>query len=306
MTNTHWFFVINPVSGNRKGLALWKIVKEKLEYAKVDFSFAVSDFHKHTVQLVQEKQASGCRHFIGIGGDGTLNEMVNGIMNSSITEGEITLGLIPVGTGNDWVKSQEEPLSADTIVAKLKQNRSRLHNVGKVEMSSEQAPYYFMNIAGAGIDGAIVNTLEVQNKKGKAGQWVYVKSLVKTLFTYKTPIVKIEVDSEPLYDGRSFLVAASLGKYFGSGMFLSPKADFNSGTLNFTLAKKDKLYRVFPQLHKLFNGKIETASFVEKRNGKHLSISSIELLQVQADGELVGETKTLSFSISPVGIKVLV
>ncbi len=306
MADPNWFFVINPVSGNGKGLAVWSEVHKKLIAEKMSFSFAISEFHKHTIQLVQEQHFNGCCHFIGIGGDGTLNEIVNGIMSSANSAGENTLGLIPVGTGNDWVKSQEESLSADTIVTKLKQNNSRAHNVGKVEMNRGKAPHYFMNIAGAGIDGAIVSELEVQSQKGKAVQWVYFKSLIKTLFRYNTPNLEVKVDSKFIYAGGAFLAAASLGKYFGSGMLLSPNAKFDFETLDFTLAKKDKLFRVFPQLHKLFNGKIESASFVEKHTGKRLELSSKEILQVQADGEFVGEAKSLSFTISPMGVKVLV
>ena len=266
MANPHWFFVINPVSGNKKGLTVWSSVKEKLEIAGIDFSFAISEFHKHTIQLVHEKHASGCRHFIGIGGDGTLNEMVNGLMVSNkAQEYKSTIGLIPVGTGNDWVKSQAELFTVDSIVSKLRQNQTRIQNIGKVALGDGHSQY-FLNIAGAGIDGAIVNELEAQNTKGRAGQWVYIKSLIKTLFTYKTPVVQIDLDSDSFYFGEAFIVAASLGKFFGSGMLLSPNAKMASDTLEFTLAKKDKLFRVFPQLHKLFNGRIEMAGDFEDLN----------------------------------------
>ncbi len=306
MSNAIWYFIINPVSGNGKGLEVWSEVRKQLEAEEVNFSFGISEYHKHTIQLITDKHKEGVRHFIGIGGDGTLNEIVNGIMDAQVpTQDLSTLALIPVGTGNDWVKSQKVIFTANSLVSKLQEQKTQPHNVGRVN-TGEGITHYFMNIAGAGIDGAIVKELEAQNKKGKAGQWVYIKSLIKTLFSYKTTALNIEVDAKPLYAGGAFIVAASIGKYFGSGMLLSPKAEVNSDTLDFTLAKKDKLYRIFPQLHKLFNGKIASATFVEKGIGDKASITTDRLVSVQADGELVGETKRLSFELIPKGIKVLV
>lgn len=306
MSNTLWYFIINPVSGNGKGLEVWSEVRKQLEAEEVNFSFGISEYHKHTIQLITDKHKEGVRHFIGIGGDGTLNEMVNGIMNAQVPAQDLsTLALIPVGTGNDWVKSQKVIFTADSLVSKLQEQKTQPHNVGKVN-AGEGITHYFMNIAGAGIDGAIVKELEAQNKKGKAGQWVYIKSLIKTLFTYRTPVIEVGLDSDFFYFGEAFIVAASLGKFFGSGMLLSPNAEMDSNTLEFTLAKKDKLIRVFPQLHKLFNGRIEMASFIEKQKGKRLEITSKQPLSVQADGEFVGESQNISFSLNAMSIKVLV
>ena len=307
MLNPHWYFIINPVSGNSKGLEVWSKVHKQLKAENVNFSFGISEFHKHAIQLVKEKHQAGVRHFIGIGGDGTLNEMVNGIMQAQASTQDLsTLGLFPVGTGNDWVKSQAEKLTPENLMPKLRSNHSIFHDVGLVHLKEGKTSQYFMNIAGGGIDAAIVNELETQNKKGRAGQWVYIKSLIKTLFTYKTPTVEISLDSELFYSGEAFITAASLGKYFGNGMLLSPKAEMDSDTLEFTLAKKDRLLRVFPQLHKLFNGKIETAIFIEKQKGKHLEITSKQPLSVQADGEFIGESQNISFSLSSMRVKILV
>jgi diacylglycerol kinase family enzyme len=89
-------------------------------------------------------------------------------------------------------------------------------------------------------------------------------------------------------------------------MHLSPNASSQGESLDFTIVRKDNLFSIFTQLHKLFNGKIASATFVEKVSGRELSFRAESPLCVQADGEFVGETKNLSFSISPVRVKVLV
>jgi len=307
MVSPHWYFVINPVSGNGEGVKVWKQIQGMLDAENWHYSFGISEFHKHSIQLVTEKYKEGIRHFIGIGGDGTLNEMVNAIMNSPQGEAQspCVIGLLSVGTGNDWVKSQTEKLTVENLIAKLKTEQSIFHNVGAVNVGETKNPFYFMNIAGAGIDGFVVNELEKSSESGKPGKLVYLQSLLKALFRFKAPSTKVTIDEEPSYSGQALLMAASIGAYFGDGMHLSPNANAQDKSLDFTIVRKDNLFSIFTQLHKLFNGKIASATFVEKASGRELSFKAKSPLCVQADGELVGESNVVSFSFVHNAIKVL-
>ena len=115
----NWYFVINPISGKGKGLTLWNQLQPLLDQASISYSFGISKYHTHTTQLIKTKYKEGVRQFIGLGGDGTVNEIINGIF-ADYTETPTalaTLGLFPIGTGNDWVRNHQA-LTLDNIIAR--------------------------------------------------------------------------------------------------------------------------------------------------------------------------------------------
>ena len=105
-----WFIIANPVSGNRNFSKLWKEIQQLLNNKKIDFSFAFTQFSKHEIELVQNAIRQGYRNIISIGGDGTLHHVVNGIMlQRYVKTSDITIAVIPQGTGNDWIKNYNIP-----------------------------------------------------------------------------------------------------------------------------------------------------------------------------------------------------
>lgn len=303
----HWYFVVNPVSGSGKGMKLWNRIQVLLDASNIEYSFGISTFHQHAIELISQKHQEGFRNFIGIGGDGTLNEIVNAIINSeNNSPSKSTISQLSVGTGNDWVKNYDEPLTEFNLVSRLKNNKTILHDIGIVESTQPELKQYFINVAGAGIDGRVVHELEKLSVSGKKSKLAYVQSMLKSLTRFEAPYGKINIDNKNVYEGRTLLLAASKGQYFGGGMHISPKALPNSGTLDLTLVKKDTNLIVFPQLYKLFNGKIETATFVEKYIHSKAEFTSEFPIPIQADGEFVGESKHVSFSVLKHAVHVLV
>lgn len=302
----HWYFIINPASGSGKGLSIWKEVQHNLDQSEIEYSFGISNYHKHTIELVSQKYKEGIRNFVGIGGDGTINEMVNGIMSrSDVKLASVVLGLIPVGTGNDWVRNFEQICTPENIVQKIKSQKYISHDVGQLEVGRDKQIYYFVNVAGGGIDGQVVQNLEALNAKGKSGKLSYLVSTIKALLDYKSPQTKCVIGEGQKYDSKTLLVAASLGQYFGGGMHLSPKARMNKNKLDFTLVKSVSNWIVFPQLYKLFNGKIDSVSFVEKTQGKKGRMINSKEIPIQADGEFVGRFDEVYFSVIPEALLVL-
>lgn len=124
LSELKWFTIINPLSGGGKATKLWKKLKPLIESSGVNIEFAETKFHKHAVELVQAAlQASG-RHILIIGGDGSANEVVNGIMQYADRPEEITVAMISVGTGNDWVRSIGTPHNLEAVARSLKADQS--------------------------------------------------------------------------------------------------------------------------------------------------------------------------------------
>ncbi len=300
-----WLFVVNPVAGGGKGLAFWDEVQKRLNKSQITFEHVVSGYHKHAIELVAEKYNQGVRHFMGIGGDGTLNEMVNGIFKADTfnPEAKCVIGLLPVGTGNDWVRGATDPLNIENIIARLDDSDSMAYDVGLVKLNQQK--HYFLNVAGAGLDGQVVKEIEQLGADGKKGKVVYLKGLISALFNYTAPNFRAEVDGELLFSEKALLVAASKGAYFGGGMHISPDVLPDNGALEFTLIKKVPTWRILRELPKLFNGRIAQVPFVIKKTGKSIYVESQSPLNVQADGEYLGEAASFSVEILPAAIHVL-
>lgn len=271
----------------------------------IPFQFAVSDYHRHTEVLVSDFVQSGGRRIIGIGGDGTLNEIVNGIFItlSTAEARQCLISLFPVGTGNDWVKSQRTELNLNNLLGCIKACQKELHAVGTVTLNSKKR--YFMNVAGAGIDGNVVHEIENTNAANAKGKLSYIRGLLKGIRNYKESRSVLFLNDEHWLEKPILLAAASIGKYFGGGMKISPEASCHAKSIAFTIVEKVPNWKLFPQIYKLFTGQIGSVPFVHKKQNETLAITSDRPLPVQADGEFVGEARDIRFGLIPKGIHVL-
>lgn len=296
--NSHWFFIINPVSGNGKGILLWEKVKILLDENTIDYSFAISSHHKHAIQLVSEKHLEGCRRFIGLGGDGTINEVINAISHSpnNSVDDPSTIALMPIGTGNDWVRNQEI-LDLDNLIDRIQKTKRTVYDVGLVQSKDPQIHHYFMNVAGAGLDGQVVQEIGKLNALGKKGKLSYIQSMLKALTQFKAPEGTVSINGKEIYSGKTLVLTASKGAFFGGGMHISPDAKSGNGLLDITVVKDDSNWVIFPQLYKLFSGDIATATFVEKHTDTQVEFKSQNIFPIQADGEFLGHSKHIQLSV---------
>ncbi len=305
--NASWFFVINPVSGKSAGLACWQKVQPLLVAAEIDFKFAISEYHTHTILLVADAYKSGIRNFMGIGGDGTINEIVNGIYHDSQNASPdlCTINLLAVGTGNDWVRGQRKKLSVQNLVGRIKEHKKSVEHIGVVTLNNHSQKRFFINVAGAGIDGQVVREIEKLSKAGKGGRLVYIQGLLKALLNFKPFQLDLKLDKNQVNIGESYTAIAALGKYFGGGMIINPAHDIRENALRFTLVNKSNKLKILWHISRLFTGTIEKAPFVIVKSGEQLKLKSKTNVPVQADGEYFGNATQVEFKILPNAIEVL-
>ncbi len=298
-----WYFVINPISGKGKGLKFWHQVKKLLDQSNITYSFGISEYHTHTTQLIKTKYQEGIHQFIGLGGDGTVNEILNGIFNAESPSEYIkaTIGLFPIGTGNDWIRNHQE-LTADNLIERLRTPQKSPHDVGVITTSKN---HYFLNVAGGGLDGMVVKRVTEQFNLGKKNAFSYIIGTLKALLSFNAPQGIVLIDQKEVFSGKILLTTGSVGKFFGNGMQISPKAKTANGLLDFSIVKKDSNWVILPQIYKLFNGKIHSASFVKKQEGKVLRITCENEIPLQADGEGLGHHTEFEISVIKHGIMVL-
>ena len=131
---TNWFLIVNPTSGKGKSKKNWSKISDELVKQNISFSFAFTEYSKHEEVLVKNAIKNGFSKIISVGGDGTLHHVVNGIMKQKLVKtNSIQLAVIPIGTGNDWVKTYNIPTKIENSIAIISKEKTILQDIGKLE-----------------------------------------------------------------------------------------------------------------------------------------------------------------------------
>ena len=285
--NTSWFLIANPIAGNGKFSKRWDKIKKALKTNNIPFSFAFTKHSKHEVELVQIAIQQGFRKIISVGGDGTLHNVVNGIMTQRYTKtSNITVAVIPIGTGNDWVKTYNIPKNIEKAVDLIQQKKTVFQDIGFLELSDGKSAY-FNNVAGLGYDGYVVNKT---NKLKRFGSIAYLLGGIAGLFFYKNSTFKIELENETL-ETKCLMALFGICKYSGGGMQLTNYKNASDGLFDITVAKNLTLLDLLLNLGKLYSGKIVNHKKVTTYTSKKLKITPLSSDKpfIQADGELIGK-----------------
>ena len=284
--NTDWFLIVNPTSGNGKSKKSWQHISTLLTNQGIRFSFAFTAYSKHESELVQQAIKNGFTKIISVGGDGTLHHIVNGIMSQKFVEtNTIQLAVIPIGTGNDWVKTYNIPAKIEKSILNIIQGQSILQDIGKLKTENNTITY-FNNVAGIGYDGYVVNKLE---KLKKFGGIAYLLSGISGLLFYKKTEFKIEINNKTFTE-KCLMTIFGLCKFSGGGMQFTKDVNPSDGLLDITIAKNLTLLDLIFNLPKLYNGKIVNHKKVTTYKTNFLKVtpvSSIDKPFIQADGELI-------------------
>ena len=292
---TSWFLIVNPTAGNGSFKKNWLQIQTELKQQNIDYTAAFTKNSGHEIILVQEAVTAGYTKIISVGGDGTLHHVVNGIMlQKTIPSIEITIGVIPLGTGNDWVKTYAIPQNIKQNIQLIKQENTVYQDVGCVELTNKKRTY-FTNVAGVGYDGYVVNTL---NKLKRFGPVAYLVSGLAGLLFYKKTSFKI-TNTTTTKTVKSLMTLVGICKYSGGGMQLTSYIDATNGLFDISVVKDMTFLELFLNIKKLYNGAITTHKKVNTYTSPYLKVSPLypeEAPFIQADGELIGKG-TATFSI---------
>lgn len=320
-----WLMIVNPNAGVKKGTKDWPKILRILREEKVDFDVQTTARKGHAIEIATEAIAGGYRNICVVGGDGTLNEVLNGLFltpgftlgvypgvdpadvtKSALTTTGVTLGMIPVGTGNDWCRMFKIPFDYLKAVNVLKQKKTFLQDAGKVTYyhKEDKMTRYFMNVAGMGYDALVAKKTNILKEKGLGGPLTYMYFVFASLFQYKFIDAVIEVDGKPAFKGEIFSMNVGICKYNGGGMMQVPDAIPDDGLLDVTLIKKTSKWMVVRYARKLFDGTLVDLPIVVTYKGENIRIRSTGKLFLETDGESLGHTP-FTFEIIPRCIRIV-
>ena len=301
-----WLVIVNPNAGNGKGKKDWGKISNLLKTKGLSFTFKFTEKKGHAIHFTIEGIASGCRKIITVGGDGTLNEVVNGIFLSRVCPTtDVSLALIPVGTGNDWGRMFGIPLDYEKAIDIICENKLMLHDAGLVSFfdGSEKRERYFINIAGLGFESVVVKRTNDQKDKGHGGKLIYFYNLLMSLISYKNTKAEITIDGE-IINADVFSLNVGNGRYCGGGMRQTPMAIPDDGLLDVTIINGMGKFEIIRNLKILYNGNILQHPKIDGYKCKNVKVSSKSAMYTEADGESLGQTPA-EFNIIPDSIKIV-
>jgi len=283
-----WYVIINPTSGSGSGKKNWPKINALLEKYNFNFQFVFTKHQRHSIQLIQNAINLNIRNIISVGGDGTLHNIINGIMSQKdVPTTEINIGVIPIGTGNDWIKTHNIPLDIEAAIQIIKKGSLATQDIGKIVIqNSTKPPVFFNNLAGVGFDGFVVSKIE---KHKHIGALAYLYGTFVSLFSFKNFESTVVINSEAI-SGKTLMILVGLCKYSGGGMQLTKNPNPFDGLLDVTIAKDFNKFEIIKNLIKLFNGTITNYKKVTtlKTESVTIQINQKNAPYIQADGELIG------------------
>lgn len=282
-----WFVIINPTSGNGAAKKQWILIYNEIKKQQFDFDFAFTEHKKHSVTLLKKALEQGITRFICIGGDGTLHTIVNGILNLNPPNiSAIKLGIIPIGTANDWVKTYKISKEYKKAIQTIKAEFTIKQDIGKLLIYEHQEIVYFNNLAGIGFDGYVVNKV---HKFKNLGFLAYLTGALLSIATYKKSRLQINFNNIEIKE-KSLMLLIGICKYSGGGMQLTQNANPTDGLFEISHINKISLLTLLRNIGGLFSGNITNHKLVKNYKTSHLKIAVLDTQKtyIQADGELVG------------------
>ncbi len=308
MHNEKWYIIANPAAGKGRVSRKLPDFEILLQRNGIDYQLVKTQRNGEAGVLAEKAIGEGFRKILAIGGDGTGNEVVNGVIGQkAVPSQEITFALLSIGTGNDWIKTHGIPRNLKLFIDMMKQGKTTFQDIGTVSyfQDGERRKRYFANIAGMAYDAFVVEKTKAQSGIFST-KLFYLVSLMRYLFEYRLQRAKVRFDSQDK-DGYFYTINVGICKYAGGGMQIVPHAKPDDGQLAVTIAGKFTKPEVILNTYRFYNGTIAKHPKITTFQTKKLQVYSLESDQiaVEADGEFLGYTP-VEFGIIPKALRILI
>mgnify|MGYP000638226541 CR=1 FL=1 len=277
--------VVNPTAGRGTGEQVIPRVEALLNEHGLDFDLVRTERPWHAAELAQEAVAGGCGVVVAVGGDGTANEVLNGLMQARLAGvGQAALGVLCVGRGNDFAYGMGIPTDLEAGCLTLAQGRRRPIDVGRVVGGFYPQGRYFGNGIGIGFDAVV--GFEAVKMTRLHGFPSYIIAALKTVFLYyKAPLVSIEYDTETV-TLSSLMISVMNGRRMGGGFMMAPEGCPDDGLFDLCIAQQVSRARIFALIPHFMRGTQATQDAIRNSHARRVVVTAIEgALPAHADGE---------------------
>lgn len=269
-----YLFIVNPVAGKGEGTKIIPIIKEVMDNYNCTYDIKITEKVGDAKLIAEEAKYKSFSTIVSVGGDGTLHEVVNGMVG-----GKQKLGVIPSGTGNDFIRALNIPFNTREALEVLVKQHSLSIDLGRLNGK------YFVNFCSVGLDALIAQEAN-KIKKYFSSTYSYVIGTVKAISKFKSIKIDLVIDGER-HSEEIMLIAVCNGSYYGGGMKIAPEAQISDGKFDICIVRKMpklKLLFLFPTI---FKGEHIKYKEVKTYRGKYVEIFSKDNINVNADGEII-------------------
>lgn len=300
--------IVNPAAGNgcppRKWHRIDKLLATNLGKTSIEFTTQPGD----ATEFARAALKQGFNSIVAMGGDGTINEVVNGFFEDGcVINPAACLGIIPTGTGSDLKRTLELPADIGAAVQRIAAGASRRCDAGILTcqtLDNQPTQRYFINIADAGFGGALTDRL-AYSKMVPGHFFTYLGGLLKTLLRYQNQPMKVEIDGALVTDQILNSVVVANGQFFGGGMRIAPEARMDDGLFDVIVIGDISRWEVIANIPKLYSGKLADHPKVRTFRAKNVRLSTNEEILIDADGELPGKLPA-TFEILPGKLNIII
>lgn len=291
MAHSNTVFIVNPHAGHGSTGAKWPMIKALARDRIGNFTSYITTRAGDARRFTRDAMASGTMLIVCVGGDGTLNEVVNGIMTHDGPEGsDVLLGFVPNGTGCDFIRTVSIPGDIEKAINLIAEKPVRKIDAGRITFSNpngDDGYYFFHNIASFGLGGEVAQRVNMTTKA--FGPFIsFIWATLISLFFYGKKKVRVIVDGEFDQEHDVWNIAVANGQYHGGGMWVAPDASIDDGLFNVTIIGDLTLSEAFMNLPKLYSGKITEIDKVITLTGKRVEALSDQRVLLEVDGEQPG------------------
>lgn len=291
----NYILIVNPIAGNKKNEIYAKRIEKILIKNGIYPNIFISKYKGHITEYIKNLDTDLNYTFYSIGGDGTLNEVVNGIENKTKTS---SIVIVPCGTGNDFIKIISKYKSMRKIILESLKGTSLNSDLIKIQKSPSA-----INILSAGFDAQIAKNVDkFRWIPFVSGKFKYNLSIIYTMFSAKNYKMKIRIDNKYILKGNFTLIAVANGKYYGGGIIPCPDANISDSKLDICIVKSTSFFKKLMLLPKYKKGKHTMLKECDFYKAETISIVSTRQFPANTDGE-VYMTKKLNVTISKNTIK---
>lgn len=303
---TKYQFIVNPVSGRGAGQKVIPYLEESLRALQVDYALEITQRPWHACELALQAALEGCSAVIAVGGDGTSNEVINGLMQAHL-QGIDTpaLGVLCVGRGNDFAFGMDIPHPLEQGIQVIKANHRKRIDIGYVEGGLYPQGRYFGNGVGIGFDAVV--GFEALKLAPLSGFLSYIVAALKTIFLYfNAPRVKIELDSGTL-EQPALMVSIMNGRRMGGGFMMAPESQTGDGLFDVCIAGQVSRSGIFALIPRFMQGTQQGHPAIRFERTMSITVTAIEgKLPAHSDGEtLCTAGERLFMKIIPSALEII-
>ena len=297
----NYALIANKFAGTRSTGKFWKKMDKKFAKADIKVDYFFTEKVGHARELAAQILKKGYTRLSVMGGDGTFSDVIDGLRKSSEDLSELSVGLIPFGTGNDWGRYWKLDKNLDKSINVLATGEPTAVDVGKINYTTNGKPVtrYFINAYGLGFDAKVLELTNSLQHTFKGASWTYTLALFMTLFKHKSQVMEYVFDDKETFKGLSYTASMGNGCYTGGGIKQTPEAKPNDGLLDIMVVESLNLIKILKAIPLLFTGRLLEHKSVHLYKAKKIKVCSPKPIISEVDGILQEFTNEINVELLP-------